>query len=59
MGFLKVIVFPLYEALDGFYKGQGVLGKLKEFAEGNVGSWGDVQLGRVVEGGEGDIAKED
>lgn len=52
-------MFPLYEALDGFYKGQGVLGKLKEFAEGNVGRWGDVQLGRVVEGGEGDIAKED
>lgn len=36
MGFLKVIVFPLYEALDDFYKDQGTLHKLRVYAENNI-----------------------
>ncbi len=32
MGFLKVIVFPLYESLNEFYKDEGTLKKLKDYA---------------------------
>lgn len=36
MGFMKVIVFPLYEALDDFYHDNGALKKLKEYSELNI-----------------------
>lgn len=39
MGFLKVIVFPLYEALDDFYKDTGVLKRLRVYAENNIKEW--------------------
>jgi hypothetical protein len=44
MGFLKVIVFPLYEALDEFYKDEGTLLKFKNYAEQNIKEWEKVHL---------------
>lgn len=44
MGFLKVIVFPLYEALDDFYKDEGALNKLRVYAEKNIKEWESVHM---------------
>lgn len=44
MGFLKVIVFPLYEALDDFYKDKGTLNKLRIYAESNIKEWEKVHV---------------
>lgn len=44
MGFLKVIVFPLYEALDDFYKDEGCLLRLKNYAKENIKEWEKVHL---------------
>ena len=52
MGFLKVIVFPLYEALDDFYKEEGTLRKLRSYAEQNIKEWEKVHLNSVNVGKE-------
>jgi len=38
-GFLKVIVFPLYEAMDQFCGTDLKIRKLREYAENNIKSW--------------------
>lgn len=52
MGFLKVIVFPLYEALYDFYKEEGTLRKLRSYAEQNIKEWEKVHLNNVNVGKE-------
>lgn len=38
-GFLKVIVFPLYECMDEFCVNDPRVQKLREYAETNIAKW--------------------
>ena len=38
-GFLKVIVFPLYEAMDQYCGNDAKIRKLRQYAENNIKSW--------------------
>lgn len=38
-GFLKVIVYPLYQALDKFYITEGIAHKFKKNIEDNIKAW--------------------
>ncbi len=38
-GFLKVIVFPLYESMDEFNGNDNKIHKMREFVAGNIARW--------------------
>lgn len=41
-GFLRVIVYPLYQALDNLYITEGIAHKLKKNIEDNIKAWEEI-----------------